>query len=57
VRNNFSSPVCECDQDIEHPAAERYRFVSPLEQPLGRKQAERAKGKYVLERWVAEIIH
>jgi hypothetical protein len=38
-------------------AAERYRLVGLLEQPLGRKQAERAKRKHVFGLSVAPIIH
>ena len=55
--DNFPGPLRECDQDIERAAAERYRLVSLLEQPLGRKQAEGAKRKHVLELRIAVIIH
>jgi len=42
---------------IERAAAERYRLVSLLKQPLGGKQTERAKRKQVIWLWVAPIIH
>jgi hypothetical protein len=48
VSDDFPGPLHECDQDVERAAAERYRIVTLLEQPLGRKQAERAKRKHVL---------
>jgi hypothetical protein len=41
VSDDFPGPLHECDQDVERAAAERYRIVTLLEQPLGRKQTER----------------
>jgi hypothetical protein len=57
VRNHFSGLFCERDQNVERTATEWYRLISFLEQPLGHTQAERTKGKYVLEGQVALIIH
>jgi hypothetical protein len=57
VRNHFSGPLRERDQDVERSATEWYRLVSLLEQPLGYTQAERTKGKYGVVLRVAEIIH
>ena len=48
MRDDFPGPLRERDQDVKRAAAERYRLVSLLDQPRGRKQAERAERKYVL---------
>jgi hypothetical protein len=47
VSDDFPGALRKCDQDVERAAAERYRLVSLLEQPLGRKLAEQAKRKHV----------
>ncbi len=45
--DNLAGPLCQSDKDVERAATKQYPLLSLLEQPLGRKQTERAKRKHL----------